>query len=358
MLETAILVEFWATILHRVNTTSKSLQDPSIDIEKSILLHRSLIHFFEKMRNDHTFDTFEEKGRNLISDNRCGSNDNINLTYNCFNKRGRKRNPRYDVGDGPETVIEGRDKYRVECFYTALDSIMTQLRSSTKSYEEVMKPFSFLLSLDSQTLSDDELRRGCEHLQSIYCSDLDDGEQYLFAAFKLLFSKIGTFTLVIFRITGLYDECQQFKFFMEDISSEIRDEERFLQSKVDGDEDDDENEYRTKSKMISKSSRMLQYIIKTKITASFTNICAALRIFETIAISNCSGERSFSMLKRVKSDLRSAQTQDYLNDLSMLYANNDILKNLNCDKIIHLFSQAKARRKTFQIDYVKDNQKI
>lgn len=112
-------------------------------------------------------------------------------------------------------------------------------------------------------------------------------------------------------------------------------------------DEDDTEDYRKTPKM-SKSSRMLQYIKRTKIEATFPNICKAIRIFETIAICNASGERSFSGLKRIKGPLRSAETQEMLNDLSILYMNSDILQKI--DYVIELFSLAKARRKTFQFD--------
>lgn len=151
-----------------------------MDIEKSILLHKSLIGYFEKMRNDKSFIDMKSRGRDLITENRCGLDDNTDLTYNCYNKRERKRNTRYDVGSGPQTVLEGRDKFRIECYFTALDSILADLRSSTKLYEETMLPFAFLFSLDSQTVSDEQLRVKCKHLQSIYPNDLDGGNSCLF----------------------------------------------------------------------------------------------------------------------------------------------------------------------------------
>lgn len=130
-LENAILVELWSTILHRVKSTSMSVQDPSMNIEKSILLHHSLINYFEKMRDDNSFKDFEARGRKLITDNRSGSDNNLDLTYNCYNKRGRKRNTRYDVGTGPETIFDGSENFRICCFYTELDSILSDLRSYT-----------------------------------------------------------------------------------------------------------------------------------------------------------------------------------------------------------------------------------
>lgn len=140
---------------------------------------------------------------------------------------------------------------------------------------------------------------------------------------------------------------------MEDINDEIQKDLEQLKSVTnssDEDDDDDDHEYRKKIKLMSKSSRMLKYIKKTNIEATFPNISTALRIFETIAICNASGERSFSKLKRIKGPLRSTQTQQMLNDLSILYMNNDILDQIDLDEVISLFALAKSRRKTFQVN--------
>lgn len=157
------------------------------------------------------------------------------------------------------------------------------------------------------------------------------------------------------RLLGLYDECQQFKYFMEDINSEIQQElDNLKEIGQNGEEEDAEDDVngddRKKLKLMSKSSRMLKYLMRNNLEATFSNITTALRIFETIAICNASGERSFSKLKRVKGPLRSTQTQELLNDYSMLYMNNDILKILDCDQLIKSFAMAKVRRKTIKLN--------
>ena len=43
--------------------------------------------------------------------------------------------------------------------------------------------------------------------------------------------------------------------------------------------------------------------------ATFPNVAIALRIYLTIPVTNCEGERSFSTLSRVKNHLRTTMTQ-------------------------------------------------
>jgi len=66
-----------------------------------------------------------------------------------------------------------------------------------------------------------------------------------------------------------------------------------------------------------------------------------------IMVSNCSGERLFSHLKRIKSSLRSTMGQDRLANLTLLNIESEILTDLNFQDIIDSFSTLKARRKDF-----------
>lgn len=67
--------------------------------------------------------------------------------------------------------------------------------------------------------------------------------------------------------------------------------------------------------------------------------------FATCGFDDCSGERSFNALKRVKSFQRSTVTEKKLNRLAILYIENDILKQLDVDLIIDKFVAAKDRKR-------------
>lgn len=71
----------------------------------------------------------------------------------------------------------------------------------------------------------------------------------------------------------------------------------------------------------------------------------ALRMFLCCPASNCSSERSFSALKRIKTYLRSRMTDDRLNNLAILHIESDITTQIQYDEIIQEFSEKKSRRK-------------
>ena len=79
-------------------------------------------------------------------------------------------------------------------------------------------------------------------------------------------------------------------------------------------------------------------------SCAFPNAEVLLKFFRTIPLSNASGERSFSVLKRVKNYLIT-MGEDRLNDMAILYIEKDILNQINTAKLIDKFAKNKARRK-------------
>ena len=90
---------------------------------------------------------------------------------------------------------------------------------------------------------------------------------------------------------------------------------------------------------------LYQIICKEKIHTAFPNVEAILRLFLSLMVTNCSGERSFSRLKRIKNELRSTMSDERLSALSILRIESDKLKQINFDKPLHDFVLTKARKK-------------
>lgn len=312
-LETALLLEFWCNILHKANGVSKSLQNPEIDILTTVALYESLVSYIKNMRNEQSFHELEENCKSLIRSCPDWEKQNADLVYNCYNKRKTKRNTRYDSGNSAETFFDDSKNFRVNIFYGTLDIVTTELQSRIDSYKQILQPFNFLFHLDTYT--DDEIREGAANLTKIYSTDLDE---------------------------YFVDECIHFKFFMDAIKREMdRNEEHYyIDSESDGDTTSE-----PRKKRVSKPAKMLQYIKKHRIEPKFPNLEVALRIFETIAVANCSGERSFSALKRVKNFHRSTVKEKKLNATSILYIENDVLDEIDTDLVIDKFVESKERKR-------------
>lgn len=74
----------------------------------------------------------------------------------------------------------------------------------------------------------------------------------------------------------------------------------------------------------------------------FPNIAILLQIFGTIPVTTATAERSFSVLKRLKTYLRNSMGESRLNGLALANISKD--REINTEKIIDLFAQTKNRR--------------
>jgi len=92
---------------------------------------------------------------------------------------------------------------------------------------------------------------------------------------------------------------------------------------------------------------LYQIIKHEKIQAVFPNVETISGLFLCLMVANCSGERYFSKLKRIKTVLRSTMSQERLSDLSILYVENDKVRLIDFDDTIAHFEAKKARRKMF-----------
>ncbi len=191
------------------------------------------------------------------------------------------RNKFLDDGQAPEVELQPRDKFKTSCHYVLCDSLISSLTSRKIPYENLVKRFSCLLSLKSNST----VQEDAEKLVRFYPSDLGD---------------------------EFPDELEHFRSIMD---KELN------------------------------PSEMLHLLKNFNLSSAFANIETALRIYLTIPISNCTGERSFSLLKRLKSPLRSFLQQQTLSHLSVLCFNSNITEKLNYDTLIDSFAEKKVRKK-------------
>ncbi|ELU09940.1 hypothetical protein CAPTEDRAFT_144365, partial [Capitella teleta] len=73
------------------------------------------------------------------------------------------------------------------------------------------------------------------------------------------------------------------------------------------------------------------------------------RIYLSMLVTNCSGERSFSTLKRVKNELRSTMGHQRLNNLSLMAIEHEVMAGICSDDFIRDFAGRKARKVELKI---------
>jgi hypothetical protein len=92
---------------------------------------------------------------------------------------------------------------------------------------------------------------------------------------------------------------------------------------------------------------LLKKLSNSPLKATFPNVLIILRIFACMPCTNASGERSFSVLRRVKNYLRSTLSQDKTSSLSLLSIENEMLRSIDWSSIIKEFVNKKIRKKIF-----------
>ena len=285
-LETGFMIVFWRRVLNRFVENSARLQTADQDISTVADIYASLIGFIETLRDD--FDDMEAQAKELTGiDN-----------YTEEAKRVPKRNRRHDEGSSePEEVRSSRDKFRQDTFLVIIDTLIIELNRRMLAYSNVAKQFSVF----RECLSDDgnNIRSAAERLVAAYDNDLE---------------------------TDIYDEFIQFhKLLKTDLGKPVVEREPHQSAE-------------------SVELRMYKLITSANLQTVFPNIEVGLRIYLCLMVTNCSGERSFSKLKRIKNELRSTMHQERLNRLTLMSLEHEVLREIELRELIDKFAKVKSRK--------------
>lgn len=280
-LDTGIFTSFWNSVLNRFNASSKTLQTPHLNLNSAVAVLKSLVDFVQKLREE--FDIFEESGKLLL-----GSQE-----YAAEQRRTRRRNVRLESFDDSGTESADLSPKEVFCrsvFLQCVDKLLSCLKYRLAAYDSVCQRFGFLINFPS--MDSNAIKLAANNLARIYDGDLD-----------------------------------------ENFATELVQFQGFLAIFMDHKEDD-----------CSIEQFMLQCIYDNNVADTFPNTSIALKIYLTLMITNCSGERSFSKLKLIKNDHRTTMTQKRLVNLCIMSSESDILRDIDFTDIVDTFARQKARK--------------
>ena len=239
----------------------------------------------------------------------------------------RKRNRRYDEpGSTPELSQTPANKFHTDTFLVIIDRIDAELRKLLGAYTGIAARFGFLRKL--KELSVEEVVESAKILQEEYPTDLEaslSDELVQFSSFPCT-----DFAMKSLDVTTASATSSQA---INDTSSDKSD-----------DEDDLKDDNDVTLNVDSLELRMYRLFLENNLETAFPNILITLRIYLSLMLSNCSGERSFSKLKLIKNQLRSCMTQKRLNSLTLLSTENDFLCNIDISSIINEFALKKSRK--------------
>ena len=91
-------------------------------------------------------------------------------------------------------------------------------------------------------------------------------------------------------------------------------------------------------KKMNKEVQMYKLIKENGLESAYPNVNIVLRIYLSLMVTNCSGERSFSKSKCVKCQQRTSLGQDKLNYLTLLSIKHELLNEIEVKDIIKKFA--------------------
>lgn len=206
-------------------------------------------------------------------------------------KHTKKNKFQFDVSHAGETAFEnGSHHFKINTFYVIIDNLQQELSRRKIVYENLLSHFHFLEKI--KTAPPHEIRQSANNLLKMYSNELED---------------------------CFVDECINFGAHLSTITNE---------------------------KLIPLMD-LSKLIYERDLQEIYPNVLIALRIFLCKPATNCSGERSFSTLRRVKNYLRSSISEDRLNSLALMYIEGETFRSMDLDSIIDSFAAMKSRKKVF-----------
>ena len=90
---------------------------------------------------------------------------------------------------------------------------------------------------------------------------------------------------------------------------------------------------------------MYKLIKENGLESAYPNVNIVLRIYLSLMVTNCCGERSLSKSKCVKNPQRTSLGQNKLNYLTLLSIKHELLNEIEVKDIIKKFASQKARKR-------------
>ncbi|XP_072161308.1 zinc finger MYM-type protein 1-like [Bemisia tabaci] len=287
-LETALMVTIWGSILETFNKVSKKLQSQAIDLGEVKRQYKALSDYVSNLRED--FDRLETLAKEKSSV----------TTYKYDKLRRPKRKLTFGESREGEVSFSGREDFRVNTFNVILDTLSVELRKRADKYDDLHSTFGFFEDIDLQQDSAIISNKAAE-LVALYPNDLEP-------------------TLV--------DESLHLKAFLIQCGSSLWEKK--------GD------------KLIKKTTSLrglYKFLYDSDVLEIYPNVDIALRMILATPVTNCSAERSFSTLRRVKNYLRSTMGMARLTGLALLTIEQRITGQIDYEDVIDDFANKKARKK-------------
>jgi hypothetical protein len=254
------------------------------DLSVVVAAFRSVIDNLKGLRNEDAYERFLEEANNVWTEN--------NLDSPGFPESRTRRKKRMDGEEERDANLDARTAHRREYFAT-LDAMLCELEQRLKGLDEIFSVFGFLSREKFQRRSNDDINADATKIIQRYPMWFSGALHAQLIGFRDLYFASAT-----------YDRM------------------------VNG------SEYKA----------YLVFIVENRLLGIFDEVAVLLRISLTLPVSNASCERIMSVLKRIKTYLRTNMQQQRLSDLAFLSVEKEEILSLNIDDLITTFAEMKSRR--------------
>lgn len=276
-----IIVSVWTKLLQAIDIVNKVIQAKVGSIDVAVNNIKGLMENLQDIRN-----TKWEAILNEVT--LVANNIKWPTALEDEKKRGRKRKKSWSERETHEPELEEKDSFqcfKINVFYVVLDEIISDLLVRFESLSKINDLFSVLWM--GHSLTESEIEKQASNLAACYPTDIEIDLIEELKSMKVIYaSNLGESTL--------------------------------------------------------SPLELLNALKSNHIQELFPNIVTALRIFLTIPSTVASAERSFSVLKRIKSVQRSTMCQSRLNSLGVLCVEADLARKINLESVIAEFAKKKA----------------
>lgn len=282
--ECILMASIWSKILSAINARSTVLQARNSTIDIEVENLDSLLNDLQQLR---------EKWDAILNECKlvAGELNNTSISFPVSRKKKRARTySQTDDEDSDTEAITEETEFKKETFFVIIDSVISGISNRFKAMRELNETFSFLWKF--VTWCEKDLRVAVNNFVKKYEADVSD---------------------------ELFTEIIQLK--------EI---------------------YAANFDAGLSPFDLLNEITSKNLDTLFSNICVALRIFCTLPVSVASGERSFSLLSRIKDFHRSCSTQTRVTGLGTLCLESALARKLDFGVLINTFASSKARKAHLQ----------
>jgi len=287
-----VAIILWYEILFQVNFVSKELQSKESDISTGLSFFEKLLKWLKEFRIS-GFNSILVDARQLAEE--------MEIEPEFKEKRLIKRKKQFSYESYDEPHLNPQKKFEVDCFNQIVDRAIQSLQPRFEKLKNVTELFKFLY--DFKDMPKEILKK--------HAADLE-------------------LALTDTKIVSEGDNQTMKK--LSDLEGYMLAEEMELLKPI------------ISSSYFGKPLELLRFISEKDRSSVFPNYSIALRIFLTIPVTVASGERSFSKLKIIKNYLRSAMSQDRLNELAILSIENLEARELDLKDVIKCFAEKKARK--------------